>query len=426
MPATQHELLLSIYNTVVMASHYPYSFHPLGDQSESSDQPQPGPDTATVQSHQSEKPQSPSNSTGESASHKEEPNPNSDTLDQTPKTRKRFDFTGSWLWEIGGATLSNICIALLIAFLKYVDRTAYASWEYRLSPNAIISIIMTIAKAAMLVPVSACLSQLKWNQYQVQKPLYNMQILDQASRGPLGAFEVLWNVTPNLATVGALLMILSVAIDPFAQQILKFPSRTVFALNETASVQTAQEHYPKWESQISSSSLLNMVLGIELDPSMQTAILNGLSQMNNHLEPVCTSGNCKYPDFVSLGFCSQCQDVTDQTAQACTPFPANSSASPTAASPIYSELPGNCTYTTPGGIRIIPDASSTFGYGSFIGSDGSAQPGVKLTRDPWTSVARSYGWGDPRTVAGIHDAIVFFGAAKYSMEVHYTPQRCQR
>jgi len=60
-----------------------------------------------------------------------------------------------------------------------------------------------------------------------------MQVLDQASRGPRSASEAIWSMTPGLATAGALLMIFSVAINSFAQQILAFPLRNVLAPIET-------------------------------------------------------------------------------------------------------------------------------------------------------------------------------------------------
>jgi hypothetical protein len=52
------------------------------------------------------------------------------------------------------------------------------------SPNAIVSTVTTVAKGAALVLIPSCLGQLKWNRYQFPTPLYHLQIVDQASRGP--------------------------------------------------------------------------------------------------------------------------------------------------------------------------------------------------------------------------------------------------
>ncbi|RJE18263.1 hypothetical protein PHISCL_09399 [Aspergillus sclerotialis] len=186
------------------------------------------------------------------------------------RQKKVFDWAGSWIWEIGGAALSIVCIALLIGFLAYVNRKPYPNWQYQASPNTVVSIIVTVAKAAMLAPVSSCLSQLKWTQYQTPTPLYHIHVLDEASRGPWGAFQLLWVFTPSLATVGAVLAILALAIDPFAQQILSYPSHHVLPANETASVQRAQEYIPGIRADDPATG--------GLPAPLQIAILNRISE----------------------------------------------------------------------------------------------------------------------------------------------------
>lgn len=62
----------------------------------------------------------------------------------------------------------------------------------------------------------------------------------------MGSLEVLWTTTPGLSTVGALLMISSVAVDPLAQQVSSFPERIVPSPNETAYIQAAHEYRPRW------------------------------------------------------------------------------------------------------------------------------------------------------------------------------------
>lgn len=102
-----------------------------------------------------------------------------------------IDWSGSWAWEIGGAILSFICLGLLMGFLGYVGGMSYTKWQYYVSPNAVISIITTFMKASMLVPLSACLGQLKWRQDAGEKPtpLYLLMV-PEGHRG---------NVWPDLA-----------------------------------------------------------------------------------------------------------------------------------------------------------------------------------------------------------------------------------
>lgn len=142
-------------------------------------------------------------------------------------------------------------------------------------------------------------------------------MLEQASRGPWGALEVFWTLRPGLATIGAVLMIIAVAIDPFAQQILVYPSREVQAYNETAYAQYAHEYMPAWSTGSAADSSQSEVRLSEVEPTRQVAIMSGLSQTSSPLDPECSSGTCEYPNFVSLGVCSQCKDITQTAQQHC-------------------------------------------------------------------------------------------------------------
>lgn len=322
------------------------------------------------------------------------------------KKAKRLDWARSWLWEIGGAIFSVICIVLLIGFLKYVDGKLYDDWEYRVSPNAVASVIVTIAKAAMLIPVSACLSQLKWNQSQHPNPtpLYHMQILDQASRGPWGSLEIFWRLRPGLATVGAVLMILSVAIDPFAQQILSFPSNRLLAPNETAYTQTTHQYWPRWATSVL-NNVQNELSVSEVEPRMQVAIFSGLSQTNNRLEPICSSGSCDYDDFITLGICSECEDVTAKATQTCVPSAPRSNGN---IGDEWASTPTNCTYTAPSGFNLTPGIMwNTMDTSKVV-------KWISMPRQPWTSIITSDTSDD-----GTPKPIVSFFAAKYEQDLIY-------
>lgn len=296
----------------------------------------------------------------------------------TSKATRRYDWEGSWTWEIGGAALSIICVALLIGFLAFVNGLPYASWQYSISPNTVISVIGTVAKTAMLVPVSACLGQLKWNQvtHQTTISLYQFHVLDQASRGPWGAVEAFWRIKSAVPLAGASLVILSIALDPFAQQVLVFPSRDVPARNETAYIQKAQEYKPAWTTDGNAN----------MEPAMQVAVMTGLARMNYPLEPHCPTGRCEYPDIATLGVCTACEDITGVAEQECQPFTSTSTrwdewkASLDAASvnqsSIYASVPADCSYSTPSGLQFTPDWLYSF----------QSDNRFTVVRSPFTSV----------------------------------------
>ncbi|KAJ5462393.1 hypothetical protein N7530_010598 [Penicillium desertorum] len=266
-----------------------------------------------------------------------------DPQTDTETKRSGFDWSGSWAWEIGSVTLAVVGVVLLVAFLYNINNTPYAKWQYIVSPNTVVSIIVTITKAVLLVSVSSCLGQLKWNLFQNPAPLYQIQVLDQASRGPWGSLEVLLrgifgSRTGSLTYIGASLTVLALAVDPFAQQVLAFPSRTVPALNATAFTQTSQQWYS-----IEGSDQSDVDTG--LDPTLLTSIMSGLLETYSPLEPQCNASSCTFPEFVALGMCSRCEDVTARTKQKCH-APEISIFLDTAAEPL-GEIPTNCSYQTP-------------------------------------------------------------------------------
>lgn len=116
--------------------------------------------------------------------------------------------------------------------------------------------------------------------------------------------------TGSLTYVGASLTVLALAVDPFAQQILTFPSRTVPVLNATAFIQSAHQYY-------SLEGYEGNDVYYGLAPTLLTSIMSGLSQTNAPLEPQFDASSCEFSEFVTLGLCSECEDVTARTNQRC-------------------------------------------------------------------------------------------------------------
>lgn len=78
------------------------------------------------------------------------------------------------------------------------------------------------------------IGQLKWVWFFEQgkdarnKPLYDIQSFGGASRGPLGSLMILFRQKGlSLASLGAAITLLSLAFDPFIQQIIDYPLREI-------------------------------------------------------------------------------------------------------------------------------------------------------------------------------------------------------
>jgi hypothetical protein len=161
-------------------------------------------------------------------------------LVKTPTApRRHAAFTlGDWIWEFAAAVVSLGCLAAAIVVLAIYDDKSLTSWSFifHANLNTVIAILSTLSRTALLVPVASCISQLKWiHLASSPRSLRDFQIFDDASRGPWGALELIWrlNFRSKLATWGSFITILTLAMGPFAQQLVSYPIRLQFAPQAT-------------------------------------------------------------------------------------------------------------------------------------------------------------------------------------------------
>lgn len=155
-----------------------------------------------------------------------------------------------WLIELASLIASVLClVAMLILLLVYRNR-ALPELSMGLTFNAIISVLITAAKMAMLSAVSSAMGQIKWKWFwQNGSPLRNLDLFDEASRGgPLGAIYFLARIKwSSTAAIGAIVLLLSLAMDPFAQQILTYPVQIMYRDSPDASMTIAKSVNPYHE-----------------------------------------------------------------------------------------------------------------------------------------------------------------------------------
>jgi hypothetical protein len=68
----------------------------------------------------------------------------------------------AWRPDYASLAFSILCLAALVIVLGHTDGSLLSSWGYAISPNTVVSILSTAARASLLQPVSHCLGQLKW------------------------------------------------------------------------------------------------------------------------------------------------------------------------------------------------------------------------------------------------------------------------
>jgi hypothetical protein len=136
--------------------------------------------------------------------------------------------------KICSSCFQPICFVAVVGVLISFDGKSLSTWDFvfNININTIIAVLSALSRTALLMPVASCISQLKWiHIIGASRRLYDIQMFDDASRGPWGSVVLIWNlhIKTKLATWGSFITILTLAMGPFAQQLLSYSVRPVFS-----------------------------------------------------------------------------------------------------------------------------------------------------------------------------------------------------
>ncbi|KUI58971.1 hypothetical protein VP1G_06274 [Cytospora mali] len=223
--------------------------------------------------------------------------------------------TGTWTFEIISLLFAISSVASIIAVLAYFDNRPLPSWPYEITLNALIAILTTIANAAMAVPLSSGLGQLKWERVKTgYAPLTDLEVLDDASRGALGALNLLRKMRGGVTgSFGAIAVIVALFVSPFAQQIATY--RTLSKETDIGATNFRALNFTMALPGLDDSMPFVPVLPIK------AAVYNGLFMENNrpwtNLPVNCQTGNCTWEPFDTLAVCNECVDMTPYMIKSC-------------------------------------------------------------------------------------------------------------
>lgn len=97
-----------------------------------------------------------------------------------------------WSMESFSWFISVACIVVLVLVLQSYDQKDLSQWPSQFTINSFISALTTIAQMALMMPLSECISQLKWLWfYNSEKTIIDFETFDGASRGLLGCLKFL-------------------------------------------------------------------------------------------------------------------------------------------------------------------------------------------------------------------------------------------
>jgi hypothetical protein len=244
----------------------------------------------------------------------------------------------AWIFELLSLLVSAICLlGIMLTLSLHIDHPL-PRWPFSITINALISTLATISKSALLVSVTAAISQRKWTRLlSGDNYLYDLEIYDEASRGPWGSVSLLlssgwrylcqhlflhylsWSLSriiySDLASLGALITILSLAMDPFMQQITSFENvprvightnisaRVIF---ETGALPTGG-FFPFGFAQTPASFRPLVTQGLYFDGNLSDPFIANALQ----LRPESSGGNASFGNVETLAICSECADITE-------------------------------------------------------------------------------------------------------------------
>ncbi|KAI0165339.1 hypothetical protein GGR52DRAFT_585378 [Hypoxylon sp. FL1284] len=181
-----------------------------------------------------------------------------------------------------------------------------------ISPNAFIAVLSTASRASLVLPVTESISQLKWLHLagKSESKLLDLQVFDNASRGPLGAAKFFYSIRSAsfVPYIACFITLAALLFDPFSQQLLAFDEIDTQQQGLSSSAQLSHVY----DFQNAGVTGAGNIVGDLRDIPMRTAIINGLFGQIQPPPFLCPGSKCDFPPFTSLGVYSECNDVSQQ------------------------------------------------------------------------------------------------------------------
>ncbi|KAF2495221.1 hypothetical protein BU16DRAFT_561511 [Lophium mytilinum] len=224
-----------------------------------------------------------------------------------------------WWWELFSWLVAFFATAAIVVVLLLRSEQPLPHWPLGLTINAYIAILAALAKAALILPVSEAIGQLKWVWFKNESKLMDFFTFDSASRGPWGSLMLIWTTKcRHLATLGAVITILALAFETMFQQIVAYPERPVIVGESTVAIARSFHVDPAWLA--GNDSALTLANDPQTSLFISTAIYANTKDTFTPPPSNCPSGNCSWPTYSSLAVCNQCKEVTNLLYYQCRNF----------------------------------------------------------------------------------------------------------
>lgn len=227
--------------------------------------------------------------------------------------------------------------------------------------NTILSFYGVMLEGSLTIIIGATISQNQWRWFKKERDLYDIVLYDEAATEPLGAAKYLClkRLREPLTAMGAILLISTLLIDPFVQQLVQYTDCST-NLTQVATIPRTSYYSPLMAHQgASDASPL---------PDQTSGWNSGMFSSPPDVNFKCSTGNCTFStQYSTVGFCTKCIDISGNLT-----FQTN-----------ITDTSDNIISSLPGGLSVSlnPDSGSYQTY--FAMAPGSSGFEIILARSSW-------------------------------------------
>lgn len=212
----------------------------------------------------------------------------------------------TWTCEVVALIFSIGCIIVITIIASFYNGKPASQLPTSVTLNTMVAVLSTSARSALMFVASAAVGQLKWCWLRrSSRKLQDMQAIDEASRGSLGALRSLASWTGGVLTaLGSMIILLLIAFGPFLQQLVEYQTRPLESNGTKATIPQnlnytilrdpePRQSYPEFEAAVNA--------GLHFGPEVF------------RLQASCPTAHCTWHTFKTIGWCSKCEDVTESS-----------------------------------------------------------------------------------------------------------------
>ncbi|TRX91402.1 hypothetical protein FHL15_007626 [Xylaria flabelliformis] len=242
-----------------------------------------------------------------------------------------------WWWEMGATVLSLTNLSLIITLLMYIDDAPLSDWPLLIQPNSLLAVLTTAMKTSMPVSVTSCIGQLKWRHFETRgRSIHELESLDDASRGPWGAFMLIITLRARslMSICLAISSLLALGLEPSTQRNITVPDDSALTSRAEAYFSAGDEcqdvgciksevKLPVGRSEIEvpdNETFEGHSTKVQMDSLDMQKAFNGVlagSVRGPYYRCPEIASRCIWDDFSTLAICSHFQNVTETVSKSC-------------------------------------------------------------------------------------------------------------